>query len=102
MRRTGPRPLALALAEANREAAPATLLARVQGYWSEVVGPAVAAEASPVSERDGTLTISCRSAGWAHELELLAPDLLERLNAALEPSSGGPLTGLRARVARPP
>ncbi len=98
MRRPGPRPLALALAEASRTAAPATLLARVQGCWSEVAGPALAAEATPVGERSGTLTLSCRSAGWAHELELLAPDLLERLNAALGVASGGPLKGLRVRI----
>lgn len=102
MRRPGPRPLAVALAEASREAAPATLLARVQACWLEVVGPAVAAEASPVGERAGTLALSCRSAGWAHELELLAPDLLERLNAGLGGASGGPLESLRVRVARVP
>ena len=101
MRRPGPRPLALALAEFSQEAAPATLLARVQGCWAEVVGPALAAEASPVGERAGTLTLSCRSAGWAHELELLAPDLLERLNVALEPPPG-PLKGLGVRVAADP
>ena len=98
MRRPGPRPLAAALAEVSRNAAPVTLLARAQACWSEVVGPALAAEAAPVGERAGTLTLSCRSAGWAHELELLAPDLLERLNAALGESSGGPFKSLRARV----
>jgi len=102
MRRPGPRPLAAALAEVGREAAPATLLARVQACWSEVVGPGVAAEAVPVGERGGTLTLSCRSASWAHELELLGPDLLERLNVALGASAGGPLKGLRVRVARVP
>jgi predicted nucleic acid-binding Zn ribbon protein len=35
----------------------------------------VAAEAEPLSERAGTLTVTCRSAVWASELQLLAPDL---------------------------
>ncbi len=29
------------------------------------------------------VTIACRSATWAQELDLLQPELLERLNAAL-------------------
>jgi predicted nucleic acid-binding Zn ribbon protein len=45
----------------------------------------------PVGERDGVVTISCRSAVWAQELDLLGPDLLKRLNEALEQ----PLTALR-------
>jgi len=74
----------------------------VQGCWREVVGAAVATEAQPLSERDGTLTVVCRSATWASELELLAPDLLARLNRALEETSGGKLTGLRAKAGKLP
>jgi predicted nucleic acid-binding Zn ribbon protein len=86
VRRPGPRPLAAALAEVTRERAPATLLASVQSAWAEVAGPVVAEESQPVSECDGTLTVECRSAVWAQELELLAPELLERLARRL----GGP------------
>jgi predicted nucleic acid-binding Zn ribbon protein len=39
--------------------------------------------AQPVSERDGVVTVACESAVWAQELELLAPDLLDKLRAAL-------------------
>lgn len=83
MRRLAPRPLAGALEGVVRDAAPATLLARVQGVWTEVAGPGMAAAATPVSERDGVVTLACESGGWAQELELLAPDLAARLNAAL-------------------
>jgi hypothetical protein len=44
----------------------------------------VVEEAEPVSERAGTVTVACRSAVWAQELSMLAPDLAERLNRALE------------------
>ena len=98
MRRSAPRPLAAALAAATGEAAPATLLARVQACWEAVAGAAVAAEAEPVSERAGTLTIACRSAIWASELELLAPELVERLNGALEGPGGGPVKAMRFRT----
>lgn len=102
MRRRGPRPLAVALEQLGHQAAPATLLARVQAAWGEVVGPAIAAEAQPVGERAGTVTVACRSAAWASELELLAPDLLGKLNGALAEPAERPLKALRAKVAELP
>jgi predicted nucleic acid-binding Zn ribbon protein len=86
MRRRAPRPLALALSGVLDRSEPATALARAQAVWREVAGPGLAPFAEPVSERDGVLTVACESATWAHELELLGPDLLSRVNEAL----GGP------------
>jgi predicted nucleic acid-binding Zn ribbon protein len=43
----------------------------------------VSSEAQPVSERDGVVSVACRSSVWAQELELLGPELLDKLNAAL-------------------
>ena len=102
MRRRAPRPIAAALEQLGHHAAPPTLLARVQAAWAEVVGPAIAAEAQPVSERAGTIVVTCRSAPWASELELLAPDLLEKLNDALGDPAGRPAKALRARVGKLP
>ena len=82
MRRLAPRPIADALEPVRRELAPATTLARVQEAWTAVGGLA-AKEASPVSERAGTVTFACRSSVWAGELTLMAGDLKARLNAAL-------------------
>ena len=87
MRRLAPRALSNALESVVRDAAPATLLARVQGVWSELAGPGMAASATPVSEREGVVTVGCESAVWAQELELLGPELLRGLEAQL----GGPL-----------
>ena len=100
MRRRRPRGLGPALQQLTRGASPPTQLARVQACWPEVAGEVLAQEAEPVSERSGTLTVACRSSVWAQELTLLAPDLLGRLNAALEGPPDGPLTALRFRVAR--
>jgi predicted nucleic acid-binding Zn ribbon protein len=102
VRRRGPRPLSVALGELGHATAPPTLLARVQSAWAEAVGPAIAAEAQPVSERAATVTIVCRSAAWASELELLAPDVLEKLNRALGDPGGGTLTALRTKVGKLP
>ena len=105
MRGAGLRPLGAALEEAARRASPATTLVRVQACWEAVVGGAVAAEASPSGEREGVITVSCRSSVWAQELELLGPDLLSRLNAAVSPAGEeAPIHRLRfvTRSARPP
>ena len=89
MRRLAPRPLAAALEDAVAGARPAGLLAAVQSAWPEVAGQALAAAATPVSERDGTVTVACESGVWAHELELLAPELVGGLNDRLGAASEG-------------
>jgi predicted nucleic acid-binding Zn ribbon protein len=86
-----PRSIAAAVGAVRARSAPLTLLAAVQMAWPEVAGDTIAAEATPVAERAGVVTITCRSAVWAQELDLLAPDLLTRLNDRLE----APLHGLR-------
>jgi predicted nucleic acid-binding Zn ribbon protein len=88
-------PLAGAVEALARRLEPATPLAQVQRVWPRVVGAAIAAECEPVSERAGTVTVACRSAVWAQELTFMAPDLVERLNAAL---GGSQVTELRCRT----
>jgi predicted nucleic acid-binding Zn ribbon protein len=83
MRRLAPRSLAKALDQALPDARPAGLLAEVQSAWPAVAGAALAAAASPVSERAGTVTVECESAVWAQELELLGADLTRRLDDAV-------------------
>jgi len=73
----------MALDRLTSTLAPVSTLARVQEVWAEVAGPAVAAEASPVSERGGVLTINCRASVWAQELDLMSAQLITRLNAAI-------------------
>jgi predicted nucleic acid-binding Zn ribbon protein len=85
--RRGPRRLGSVLGQIRERVEPLTLLAAVQSAWPAIAGAGVAAQAEPVAERGGVVTIACRSATWAQELDLLAPELLERLNEAL--SEGG-------------
>ncbi|HEV2769551.1 MAG TPA: DUF721 domain-containing protein [Solirubrobacteraceae bacterium] len=86
----------------SRRVAPATLLADVQRIWPQVAGRAIAAQAEPVAERGGVVTVACASSVWAAELDLLAPGLVERLNGALGAARVRSLrcragTGVRAR-----
>jgi predicted nucleic acid-binding Zn ribbon protein len=83
VRRRAPMPIADAVEALAAKLEPVTPLAAVQRAWKEAVGPAVAAEAEPVSMRAGVVTVRCRSAVWAQELTMLAPDLVGRLNAAI-------------------
>jgi predicted nucleic acid-binding Zn ribbon protein len=95
-RRRAPRPAAGAFRVARERAAPKTLLASVQAVWPVAVGEQLAARAEPVSEREGTIVVECADAVWAHELDLMQIQLLERLREQLgEPAP----QGLRFRVA---
>jgi predicted nucleic acid-binding Zn ribbon protein len=82
-RRRSPRHFSLAIERARDEWAPPTLLAEVQRAWTGAVGDQIAAEARPASERGGVLTVSCSGSVWAQELDLMAPAILEQLNAVL-------------------
>jgi len=82
-RRRAPRPVGGAVEAALQRVEPATLLAAVQRAWAGAVGEAIAREASPVAERDGVVTVACRSATWAQELDLLGDQILARLRPEL-------------------
>jgi predicted nucleic acid-binding Zn ribbon protein len=81
--RRAPRPLASALDALTTSLAPASRLARVQEVWKSVTGPAISSSARPTAEHDGVLTVTCDAAVWAQELDLMAGELVPRLNAAL-------------------
>jgi len=98
MRRRAPRPLSSAIAGLADQLAPKTVLGEVQRVWPSVVGAVVAKEATPTTERGGTLTISCRSSVWAQELDLMAPELVMRLNAQL---GEGRISALRCVASSP-
>lgn len=83
MSRAAPRMLSVALENLTSTLAPATTLARVQEIWERAAGPAIAASARPTAERDGVLTVICAAAVWAQELDLMAVELIPRINDAL-------------------
>ncbi len=95
-RQGSPRSLAAALEAVRAEVAPQTLLAAVQEAWPEVAGDLVAAQGDPVAERGGVVTVACRTATWAQELDLMSPVLFSKLAERL---AAGPfedaLSGLR-------
>lgn len=96
--RRRPRPLATALGPLQVELAPDTLLAEVQRAWAATVGQTIADQARPVAERGGVLTVACGASVWAQELDLMGPELIERLNQTLKLGS---LARLKC-VATPP
>ena len=95
MRRREPRPLGPAVAALADRLAPLTPLAEVQRVWAQAVGEHVAAQAEPTGAHDGVVVVTCASAVWAQELDLMAPELIERLNAVLRTTS---VRALRCRA----
>ena len=87
-----PRRAASALRDVLAESSPRTLLASVQTVWPKACGEAIAAEAEPVKERDGVITVACRSSTWASELDLMQDALRERLDGLV---GEGRIQGLR-------
>jgi hypothetical protein len=81
--RRSPRPVSLAIERIQAQLEPDTVLAEVQQVWGEVVGATIAGEAEPISERAGVLTVSCAASVWAHELDLMSPVIVKRLNTVL-------------------
>jgi predicted nucleic acid-binding Zn ribbon protein len=83
VRRDAPRPLSFAVDALTARLAPATLLADVQRVWEAAAGAVIAREASPISEREGTVTLLCSSAVWMQEIDLMGPVLVAGLNREL-------------------
>jgi len=53
------------------------------GRWEQIVGPEVAAHATPGELTDGELVVIADSTAWATQLRLLAATLVRKLNAEL-------------------
>ncbi len=71
-------PLAL-----GQVAASTTTAQPLKVVWDELVGPAIANNAAPVSLIGGSLLIETHNRAWAEELARRATDLLPRLQAQL-------------------
>jgi predicted nucleic acid-binding Zn ribbon protein len=96
-RRRAPRPASEAFRVVRDQTAPKTGLAAVQAAWTTALGERLAAVATPVSERAGTLTVECTDGVWAQELDLMQEQLLNRLREELGERAP---EALRFRVAR--
>ncbi|MFT4048500.1 MAG: DUF721 domain-containing protein [Solirubrobacterales bacterium] len=84
-----------ALSDLTGEMQPQTSIARIQSAWPEAVGETVARWAVPVSERGGLVTFACTDSMVAHELEMMKPELLKKLEKTLD---GQPVSDLRFTI----
>jgi predicted nucleic acid-binding Zn ribbon protein len=66
-------------------APPPALLTAVFAQWEDLVGPAIAAHARPLSVSRRVLLIGADHPGWATQLRYLSADLLRRLAASAGP-----------------
>jgi hypothetical protein len=56
---------------------------RAWGVWQQVVGPQIASHARPLRLREGVLEVRVDQPIWMHQLRLMAPEILQKLNRAL-------------------
>ncbi len=61
----------------------AVTTASVLSQWAQIVGPELAAHASPGRLTDGELEVLADSTAWATQIRLLAGELIRKLNAEL-------------------
>ena len=73
----------------------ADALSTIFNRWPDIVGPALAAAARPLSLSRGTLTIACEQPAWAAQLTYLEADLKRRIDDVAGP---GTVTGIRVTV----
>ena len=97
MKRRDFRPIADYISRYKKVSAPDNYLAQIQSIWNEAVGDAIASNSHPNSERDGVVRVTCTSSVWAQELELMSPQIVEKVNEILGDSW---LKGIEARVGR--
>lgn len=72
-------PVGDALTEFTESIQPSTPLATMQKAWPSLVGESVAKWSTPISESGGTVTVECSDSVVAHELSMMASQLLEKL-----------------------
>jgi len=56
---------------------------RAWQVWEQVVGPQIASHARPLRIRDGILEVRVDQPIWMQQLRMMAPQILQKLNAAL-------------------
>jgi predicted nucleic acid-binding Zn ribbon protein len=62
---------------------PATTIARIASEWPGVAGETISKWATPANERAGVVTFNCSDSMVAHELEMMKPELLRKLQETL-------------------
>ena len=81
--RLAPRRISFAVERLQHTLAPVTTLARVQACWADAAGESIAAAARPTAEHGGVVTVSCKAAVWAAELQMMGPQIVAQINDAL-------------------
>lgn len=72
--------------------------AQVIPDWPGLVGPQIAAEATPESVTpDGVLFVRVSTSAWMNELQLMAPEIMARLNGG---RVAGRITAIRWLLSR--
>jgi predicted nucleic acid-binding Zn ribbon protein len=52
-------------------------------HWEDIVGAKIAKASQAVRIDRGTLLIEVKSSAWKHQIQMLKPDIIKKLNAQL-------------------
>jgi len=74
-----------------------TVLAQVQKSWADAVGESIARHAAPETLKEGRLTVTVDGSAWMNQLSMLAPAIIEKVNAEL---SSDAVQDLRFRLGK--
>ena len=75
----------------------ASAMAGLFSRWEELVGPSIAAHATPITLKSGRLSVEVDSSAWATQLKFMTTELVERCCAEL---GEGAVKHIDIRVAR--
>ena len=74
--------------------------AALWSHWNDVVGPAIADKAQPLSFRGGVLWVAVQTAAWMQELQYLTETIMDGLNRACGQSLVSDIRFRQGRVTR--
>jgi predicted nucleic acid-binding Zn ribbon protein len=52
-------------------------------HWEDIVGKKIANAAKAVRIDRGTLLVEVKSSAWKHQIQMLKPDIIKKINAQL-------------------
>ncbi len=59
------------------------IMAKLLAAWDKTVGAGIAKHALPESIKGGILTVTVDSPVWMHQLSMMAPGLIEKINSVM-------------------
>jgi len=77
------------------------LMAKLLSVWDKTVGAGIAKHALPESIKGGILTVTVDSPVWMHQLSMMAPGLIEKINSVMGADTVSDIKFRSGKLVRP-